>query len=224
MDGSGSGHDARDMRSVTPAPRWRLVAGLVAAITIAGSASASPATPGAPDAVRATADATTGGHWSVLGEYRVSPRPTSLLNRSREPIVVAHPFDASRLAVVYPKGPGEHSHPVIRISHDGGRTWRTAPGHPRGGGSHPMLAWGPAPRRGNARLYYTALGGTAPNYHFEVSYSNDEGRTWHLGFVANHTRGWSDRHRGPRRRHEPGEPQLRHALPRLQLAQERDPG
>ncbi len=177
------------MGSVTPAPaRWRLVAGLVAAITIAGSASATPAPPGGAGA---TADSTTGGRWSVLGEYRVSPRPTSLLNRSREPIVVAHPFDASRLAVVYPKGPGEHSHPVIRISHDGGKTWRTASGHPRGGGSHPMLAWGPGPRRGKARLYYAAMGGPAPNYHFEVSYSNDEGRTWHLGFIANHTRGWS---------------------------------
>ena len=127
----------------------------------------------------------------MLGEYRVSPRPTSLANRSREPIVAAHPFNPSRLAVVYAAGPGEHSHPVIRISHDGGRTWRTAAGHPRGGGSHPMVAWGPGPRAGKARLYYAAMGGPAPNYHFELSYSNNEGRTWHLGFVANHTRGWS---------------------------------
>ena len=128
--------------------------------------------------------------WSVLGEYRVSRRPTSLTNRSREPIVTAHPFDPSRLAVVYAAGPGEHSHPVIRISHDGGRTWQTAAGRPRGGGSHPMVAWGPGPRRGKARLYYTAMGGPGPNYHFVVSYSNNEGRTWHQGFIANHTRGW----------------------------------
>ena len=80
---------------------------------------------------------------------------------------------------------------MIRISHDGGKTWRTAAGHPRGGGSHPMVAWGPGPRAGTARLYYAAMGGPAPNYHFELSYSNNEGRTWHLGFVANHTRGWS---------------------------------
>src|SRR5512144_2159944 len=26
--------------------------------------------------------------------------------------------------------------------------------------------------------------------HFGVSYSDNEGRTWRLGFVANHTRGW----------------------------------
>ncbi|OGO56604.1 MAG: hypothetical protein A2V85_02145 [Chloroflexi bacterium RBG_16_72_14] len=79
---------------------------------------------------------------------------------------------------------------MIRISHDGGRTWRTATGRPRGGGSHPMLAWGPGPRAGTARLYYTAMGGEPGNYHFVVSYSDNEGRTWRQGFVADHTRGW----------------------------------
>ena len=102
-----------------------------------------------PPLADARTAAAAGAGWSVLGEYRVSPRPTSLANRSREPIVAAHPFNPSRLAVVYAAGPGEHSHPVIRISHDGGRTWRTAAGHPRGGGSHPMVAWGPGPRRGH---------------------------------------------------------------------------
>ena len=53
-----------------------------------------------------------------------------------------------------------------------------------------MVAWGPGPRPGTARLYYTAMGGPYP-YHFEVSYSDNEGRTWHLGFTANHTRGWA---------------------------------
>jgi hypothetical protein len=165
------------------------IAVLVVSAAVVGSGVASWGSALAPD----TAAAWTGesGSWSVLGEYRVSPRPTSLLNRSREPIVAANPLNPSRLAVVYPKGPGEQSHPVIRISHDGGRTWHTASGHPRGGGSHPMVAWGPGPRPGSTRLYYTAMGGGGPNdYHFEVSYSNNEGRTWHLGFVANHTRGW----------------------------------
>jgi hypothetical protein len=130
------------------------------------------------------------GSWSVLGEYRVSPRPTSLTNRSREPIVTAHPFDPLRLAVVYAAGPGEDSHPVIRISHDGGRTWRTTAGRPRGGGSHPMVAWGPGPRAGSARLYYSAMVGDPNNYHFGISASDDEGRTWRLLYVADQTRGW----------------------------------
>jgi BNR/Asp-box repeat len=130
------------------------------------------------------------GIWSALGEYRISPRPTSLDTRSREPIVTAHPFNAARLAVVYAAGPGEHSHPVIRISHDGGRTWHTVAGRPRGGGSHPMLAWGPGPKPGSARLYYAAMTGQPDNYHFAVSYSDNEGRTWHLATIADTTRGW----------------------------------
>ena len=122
----------------------RRVVGVLLAVTLAVSAFAAPE-PGRTPSLAFAAESSESGSWSVLSEHRVSPRPTSLTNRSREPIVVAHPFDASRLAVTYPVG-GEHSHPVIRISHDGGRTWRTAFGRPRGGGSHPMLAWGPGPR------------------------------------------------------------------------------
>jgi hypothetical protein len=168
--------------SVVPGTLGRrlAVAGLLVALLV-GSALAG--------ARPARADPPAAG-WAVLGEYRISPRPTSLANRSREPIVSAHPFNASRLAVVYPVGPGEKSHPVIRISHDGGKTWSTTPGQPRGGGSHPMVAWGPGPSAGRARLYYAAMGGKSPFYHFEVSYSDNEGRTWHLAYLADHTRGW----------------------------------
>jgi hypothetical protein len=167
----------------------RLVGVLIAAM-LAGCPLALPWGPQTPILAGPVAAAASPGSWTVLGEYRVSPRPTSLTNRSREPIVTANPFDATRLAVVYPQGPGAVSHPVIRISHDGGKTWRTVAGHPLGGGSHPMLAWGPGPTAGRARLYYTAMGGPYP-WHFEVSYSDNEGATWHLGFIANHTRGWS---------------------------------
>ena len=171
------------------------VAGLIMAAAITATALCVGTVSGASEPTAsavAPAGAAPAGAWTVQGEYRVSVRPTSLLNRSREPIVTAHPFDPSRLAVVFAAGPGEHSHPVIRISHDGGRTWRDTPGHPLGGGSHPMVAWGPGPRPGTARLYYTAMGGVPNDYHFEVSYSDNEGRTWHLAYVANHTRGWFD--------------------------------
>ena len=176
--------------------RWgaastRPLMSLVVAAVLVGLAPAASGWTGMTPRLEPQAEAASSTGWSVLGEHRVSSRPTGLTNRSREPIVAAHPFRASRLAVVYAAGPGEHSHPVIRISHDGGKTWTTAAGHPRGGGSHPMVAWGPGPRRGKARLYYTAMGGPAPNYHFVVSYSDNEGRTWHQGFIANHTRGWS---------------------------------
>ena len=183
--GSGAG------RRAAGAPFARALATLALGVVLVGNApGASGSTVIAPSVDTPSLDASAAA-WSTLGEYRVSPRPTSLADRSREPIVAAHPFNASRLAVVYAAGPGEHSHPVIRISHDGGRTWRTVAGRPRGGGSHPMVAWGPGPRHGTARLYYTAMGGPAPNYHFIVSYSDNEGRTWHQGFIADSTRGWS---------------------------------
>ena len=176
--------------------RWgaactRPLVGLVIMAALVGLAPAASGSTGTTPPAEPRAEAASAAGWSVLGEHRVSVRPTGLANRSREPIVAAHPFKASRLAVVYAAGPGEHSHPVIRISHDGGKTWTTAAGRPRGGGSHPMVAWGPGPRRGKARLYYTAMGGPAPNYHFVVSYSDNEGRTWRQGFIANTTRGWS---------------------------------
>ena len=104
--------------------------------------------------------------------------------------MTAHPSNPLRLAVVYAAGPGEESHPVVRISRDGGKTWRSTSGHPRGGGSHPMVAWGPGPTRGSSRLWYTAMVGDPNNYHFGVSYSDNEGTTWHLSYIADNTRGW----------------------------------
>lgn len=130
------------------------------------------------------------GGWTTLGEYRVSPRPTSLADRSREPIVVADPFDPLSLAVVYAMGPGETSRPVVRVSRDGGRTWVTRSARLYGGGSHPILAWGPGPRPGRSRLYYSAMGGVPGDYHFEVSHSDDAGLSWHLDLVADGTPGW----------------------------------
>src|SRR3954468_12057175 len=111
--------------------RRPIAAAVMAAIMLAASVlgSASPVS-----AVGTSAS----GMWSLVTEKRISPRPTSLTTRSREPIATAHPYDPSRVAVVYAYGPGEDSRPVIRISHDGGRTWRTVSGRPRGGGSHPM--------------------------------------------------------------------------------------
>lgn len=94
---------------------------LVVVLAIAALVTTLAGTSGG--ALGATAGTAATGSWTVLGEYRVSPKPTSLTTRSREPIVTAHPYNASRLAVVYAAGPGEESHPVIRISHDGGKTW-----------------------------------------------------------------------------------------------------
>ena len=191
----------------------RLVVALV--IALGGYLPAATATAPVAEAVGTTET----GMWSVLGEYRVSPKPTSLTNRSREPIVAAHPYNALRLAVVYAAGPGEQSHPVIRISHDGGKTWRSIAGHPRGGGSHPMVAWGPGPTRGSARLWYTAMVGSTGQLPLRRELQRQRGhdlaprlhRRQHARLVR--------RDGGHRGRHQPGEPQLRRDLPRLQLAE-----
>ena len=165
----------------------RLAACLAVSVVLVGNApGASGSTVIAP-AVDAEASSAS---WSALGEYRVSPRPTSLSNRSREPIVTAHPFDASRLAVVYAAGPGEQSHPVSGSATTGARRGaRRRP--PAGRRQPPDGRLGPGPTRGSARLCYTAMVGPETNYHFGVSYSDNEGATWHLGFIADNTRGWS---------------------------------
>ncbi len=174
--------------------RVRRFAGLAIAAVLVGAtvAASAGALAGAPPDTSASLrlDASATGTWATLGEYRVSWRPTSLSNRVREPIIAASPTNPLKLAAVFPDGPGEVSHPVVRISHDGGKSWATRSAHLYGGGSHPMIAWGPGPRAGTTRLYYTAMGGSPNDYHFEVSHSDNEGLTWHLDYVANHTRGW----------------------------------
>ena len=64
----------------------------------------------------------------VLHERRVGPAPKSVADRAWEPVVATHPTDPRRIAVVYEhRGPGAGCwiNPMIRISRDGGRTWRS---------------------------------------------------------------------------------------------------
>lgn len=123
----------------------------------------------------------------VLHEKRVSPAPKSVADRAWEPVVATHPTDSRRIAVTYQhRGPGACSiEPVVRISRDGGRTWRSTRSHPgsrsrRSIGLHAAIAWGPGPR-GGARLYWANM--TTPGcgdgrFSLTTSYSDDEGRTW----------------------------------------------
>ena len=127
---------------------------------------------------------------TVVRETRVSTAPTSASTRSREPILATDPMDGSRIAVTYAKG-GTSTTVVIRISHDSGRTFTTAVGHPRGSGSHPAIAWGPGPG-GSARLYYMGMTTYAGRCcYFAISHSDNEGRTWSSPYVAHDTRPWS---------------------------------
>ena len=83
-----------------------------------------------------------------------------------EPSVATHPTDPDRIAVVYQRFAGGGTcglDTTLRISHDGGATWRTAPGRPyagsgRGPNIHAVIAWGPGPRPSSARLYRFSIG------------------------------------------------------------------
>lgn len=136
----------------------------------------------------------------VLHERRVSPVPRSVADRAWEPVVATHPTDPDRVAVVYEhRGPGAacSMNPAIRISRDGGRTWRSTRSGPgsrsrRGMGIHAAIAWGPGPG-GRARLYWANM--TTPGcgdgrHSLTTSYSDDEGRTWSRLRVERATPPW----------------------------------
>jgi hypothetical protein len=137
---------------------------------------------------------------TVRQESAVSRIPLSVADRAWEPVVATHPTDANRVAVVYVhRGPGAAcgTNPVVRISSDGGRTWRSTRGHPgagsgRGMGIHAALAWGPGPS-GKSRLYWANM--TVPScgdgrFSLSTSYSDDEGTTWSALRVERRTRPW----------------------------------
>jgi len=134
--------------------------------------------------------AATGPAWRIAHVSRVSRDPVSLGTRTSEPIVAAHPTDPRRIAAVFPDGNETDGTPTIRISRDGGRTWADVTGRPVGGGNHPVIAWGPGPRPGSARLYYSGMAGLPGDLHHAISWSDDEGRSWSRPWYATGTRGW----------------------------------
>jgi hypothetical protein len=136
----------------------------------------------------------------VAHEGPVSRIPDSVADRAWEPVVATHPTDPDRIAVVYEhRGAGApcSMNPTIRISHDGGRTWRSAKRSPaagsgRGIGLHAAIAWGPGPS-GRSRLYWanmTSPGCTGSQFSLSTAYSDDEGATWSKLRVERRTRPW----------------------------------
>lgn len=188
---SGSPSDAASLPTPSPAPS-------VAAPTTGNSpAPSSPTTddPADPEPSPTVAVAT-----RVLFEGAVGPTPRSVADRAWEPVLATHPTDPDRIAVIYQhRGPGAACslNPVIRISHDGGRTWRSTRSGPgarsgRGMGLHAAIAWGPGPS-GGSRLYWANM--TTPGcgdgrYSLTTAYSDDEGRTWSRLRVERRTRPW----------------------------------
>jgi hypothetical protein len=131
----------------------------------------------------------------VLFERNIGPNVTGLsypLDDVFDPIVATHPTDPERIAVSY------HSYELtsgsctqlvsgLRITDDGGQTWREAAGRPWEGTErtpnfHSAIAWGPGPvEGGSARLYWVDT--TVPRcddtkHRVSLAYSDDEGASW----------------------------------------------
>ncbi len=125
---------------------------------------------------------------AAVREVRVSPVPSSLARRCSEPSVAAHPTDPRRIAVACVQGAGPIL-PMIRISRDGGLTWRSTASRPGGGGIHIVVAWGPGPK-GRARLYVANMTGTSGNLRLGITWSDDEGAHWSPMKVQADVPGW----------------------------------
>ena len=147
--------------------RLLALAGLVLAMLAAGSPGAAAVTLN-PTGSRATV---------TVRETRVSPIPSGTATRSWEPSVAGHPTDPLRVAVAYAHGVPP-VRPQVRISHDGGLTWRTTAARPGGGGYHIIIAWGPGPVPGRARLYLANMAGSGGGVRLGTTYSDDEGAHW----------------------------------------------
>lgn len=137
-------------------------------------------------------------------EFRVSPDADDLnypRNSFYEPTVATHPFRSESLAVVY-QGSDKNMRcgigPIIRISHDGGKTWKETKQRPasainRGHNFHSTIAWGPGPGVGSSRLYWvnTTVSGCDYSRHWiTIAWSDDEGATWSEPYINQSTAPW----------------------------------
>lgn len=180
--------------------------GITLAPTVVASPTPKPAAlssaPGgvAPPEVLAPPSITPDSVNPIVQEMAVSQVPDSADDRAWEPVVATHPTDRDRIAVVYQhRGPGAacRLNPIIRISRDGGRSWRStlrSPGAKSGRGLslHAAIAWGPGPS-GGSRLYWTNMttpGCGDPRFSLSTAYSDDEGDSWSKVRVERRTRPW----------------------------------
>jgi hypothetical protein len=127
-------------------------------------------------------------------EKDVGPATDALpypFNRAFDPIVATHPTDGDRIAVLYHRfrsasGSCTSLATGLRVTRDGGATWREAAGLPWAGTGrapnwHGTLAWGPGPKPGKARLYWadtTLPGCPFTSHRLSIAWSDDEGDTW----------------------------------------------
>jgi hypothetical protein len=109
--------------------------------------------------------------------------------------VATHPSNPQRIAVVYQRYGAGLSIPALRISHDAGLTWRGTTSTPwaasgRSPGNHAAIAWGPGPRPGSARLYWTDATIGADSLLLSIAWTDDEGVSWSKLYVERRTPPW----------------------------------
>ncbi len=136
-------------------------------------------------------------------EFEVAAGPTvdladPIWSGALEPIVATHPTDPAILAIAYTRATGSADlagmAARLRISRDGGRTWRETPRYPWDGSGyrpslHSAVAWGPGPSAA-ARLYWVGTVGAAGGVRIAVGSSDDLGVTWSRLHVVMETPAW----------------------------------
>jgi len=113
-----------------------------------------------------------------------------------EPTIAASPYDSNLIAVTHQRVTYNDSCDLsgVRISTDGGRTYKEVSEEPWYGGCpdfHGQVAWGPGPTPGSSRLWYVdamilGKGKIAPG----VTYSDDLGKTWAPMHIETRTPRW----------------------------------
>lgn len=110
-----------------------------------------------------------------------------------EPSIAVNPFDPRLVATTYQYNFAEGcDYSGVRISRDGGRTWRTTTRNPWSGwcaDHHGQVAWGPGSTPGTYRLWVAnaiASGGI----HAGVTHSDDLGASWSTPYIERRTAPW----------------------------------